>query len=151
MSRNKNVQNNNVQKPKCLNTKMSRNQNIQSKYIQKKNVLEQKCLEKCKIYLHYDDYKTLPNLTLPNQNYGSHVPKPSSQWVGEVLDFSFQDMINNCGEIFGQITLGLNGLSQVSQVGLTQGYFGVLVPLEHQNNPMSTQPNQPNLTHSNLR
>ena len=24
-------------------------------------------------------------------------------------------------------------------------------PLEHQNNPMSTQPNQPNLTHSNLR
>ena len=35
-------------------------------------------------------------------------------------------MSNNCGEIFGQITLGLNGLSQVSQVGLAQGYFGVI-------------------------
>ena len=34
-------------------------------------------------------------------------------------------MSNNCGEIFGQITLGLNGLSQISQVGLAQGYFGV--------------------------
>ena len=34
-------------------------------------------------------------------------------------------MSNNCGEIFGYITLGLIGLSQVSQVGLAQVYFGV--------------------------
>ena len=51
-------------------------------------------------------------------------------------------MGKNCGEIFGQITLGLHGLSQVwSQVGLAQGNFGVLASLEHQNYPMLTQPN----------
>ena len=62
-------------------------------------------------------------------------------------------MGKNCGEIFGQITLGLHGLSQVwSQVGLAQGNFGVRAKRVHQNYPMLTQPNsKPNLTHANLR